>query len=70
MVHCYRDRGDGLKSMTTEEFNEKCAKIVPIAWTTFIVILIFVGVVYGAFSFGELVGKTEQDMKDHPTQQN
>lgn len=56
--------------MPTEQFNEKFAKTVTIVWTTFIVILILVGLVYSAFSFGKLVGRTEQDMKDHPTLQN
>jgi hypothetical protein len=56
--------------MTTDEFNEKFAKTVSIVWTTFIVILVFAGLIYGAFSFGELVGRTEQDLKDHPTRQN
>jgi hypothetical protein len=55
--------------MQTEEFNDKFAKTVSIVWTTFILILVFVGIVYGAFSFGELVGRTEQDLKDHPTLQ-
>jgi hypothetical protein len=54
----------------TEEFNDKFAKTLSIVWTTFVVILVFVGIVYGAFSFGKLVGRTEQDMKDHPTVQN
>jgi hypothetical protein len=39
--------------MTTDEFNEKFAKTVSIVWTTFIVILVFTGIIYGAFSFGE-----------------
>jgi hypothetical protein len=56
--------------MPTDEFNEKFAKTVSIVWTTFIVILVFAGLIYGAFSFGVLVGRTEQDMKDHPTRQN